>query len=54
MFFSQLIRSAARASSYVNYLNNQNKISTVKLLKQEYCYHELRETFSNLVTFILN
>ena len=42
---SQLIRFA-RASSYITDFNTRNKSLTQKLLKQGYCYHKFRKTFS--------
>ena len=45
VYISQLIRFA-RASSHVADFNTHNKLETQKLLKQGYCYHKLRKTFS--------
>ena len=45
VYISQLIRFA-RAPSYVTVFNTRNKLLTLKLLKQVYCYHKLRKTFS--------
>ena len=44
---SQLIRFA-RASSHVTDFNTHNKLSTQKLLKQGFQYHQLRKTFSEI------
>ena len=44
-YISQFIRFA-RASSHVVDFNTCNKLLTQKLLKQGYCYHKLRKTFS--------
>ena len=46
VYISQLIRFA-KASSHFNDLNNCNKFSTAKLLKQGYQYYKLRKAFSN-------
>ena len=47
VYISQLIRFG-RAYSYVADLNTGNVLLTQKLLKQGYCYHKLRKTFSKI------
>ena len=45
VYISQLVRFA-RVSSHVDDFNTRNKVLTVKLLRQGYRYHKLREAFS--------
>ena len=45
VYISQLIR-IARVSSHVDDFNTRNKVLTVKLIRQGYRYHKLREAFS--------
>ena len=47
VYISQVVRFAW-SFSQVNDFNNQNKILTAKVLKQGYCYHNLRKIFSYL------
>ena len=45
VYISQLIRFA-RMSSHVDDFNTRNKVLTVKLIRQGYRYHKLRQAFS--------
>ena len=45
VYTSQLIHFA-RAPNQVNDFNTRNKLSTKKILKKGYWYHELHKTFS--------